>query len=112
MPNDMSGCEARLMTQLRKRAFKKQRGLCYWCKQPMHVGEPLNHPRQVSADHLKPRHAGGQTRADNIVAACRDCNQNRHPELNRGVMPVSDDGTVYSVGEPSRMSPFEVLKQN
>jgi hypothetical protein len=39
-------------------------------------GDPL----RLTADHLIPLHAGGETRPGNIVAACRKGNGSRHRE--------------------------------
>ena len=78
------------------RANMRQQGLCYWCKKPMN-GE-------YTAEHVKPKHAGGKTRADNIVAAHAKCNNERHPEMQqRG-------GISYSIGDNTPRSPFEILR--
>ncbi len=65
---------------MREAAYARQGGLCYWCEQPMLLDVPANHSRACTADHLLFRAKGGRTRIDNIVAACRRCNNNRHPE--------------------------------
>ena len=80
---------------LRARAARRQKGLCYWCKQPM-LG--------VTADHLIPLYAGGQTRPGNIVAACAKCNNHRHPELNR-----TKELRRLTIGDDKPTSPFEVI---
>jgi 5-methylcytosine-specific restriction endonuclease McrA len=63
------------------------------------------HPQFCTADHLIALHAGGKTAAGNIVAACRVCNNGRHPELNRTRAPRS-----LTIGDDQLRSPFEVLK--
>lgn len=76
--------ESRRVKKLRRAAFQRQGGLCHWCQQPMLVKTQANadevwdHPRVCTADHVVWRSTGGQTTADNIVAACRECNNSRH----------------------------------
>ena len=102
----MSGAEARRLKALRQQAYRKQRGLCFWCNEMIIVGAEGD-PRQCTADHLIPLHAGGRTRHGNIVAACARCNNERHPELNSmGVGIVATSGDV-----PTR-SLFSVLAEN
>jgi 5-methylcytosine-specific restriction endonuclease McrA len=84
----MSGREEAQLRALRRRAFRKQNGLCFWCKEQMlvlHVTttDPQD-PLLVSADHHpKPRHLGGTTVPGNVVAAHRKCNSARHADLER-----------------------------
>jgi 5-methylcytosine-specific restriction endonuclease McrA len=66
---------------------------------------PQNDPRYLTGDHLVAKHAGGKTVAGNIVAACRKCNNERHPELNK-----TREQRRLSSGEDVLRSPFEVLK--
>lgn len=37
-----------------------------------------DHPRACTADHLRLQSQGGLTTEENIVAACRECNNGRH----------------------------------
>lgn len=97
--------ETRLLRSLRAAAYRTQNGLCHWCGRPMVVGAPQDEPRGLTADHLVPLHDGGKTRAGNIVAACRECNNLRHPELNKTREPRS-----LTIGEDRPSSPFDVLK--
>jgi 5-methylcytosine-specific restriction endonuclease McrA len=103
IPRKMGGPEKRLMKRLRKRAFHRQGGLCFWCAKPMNSLN--NDPGAVSAEHKIPLHAGGLTVAWNVVAACRECNSERHPEFNH-----LGAGLVASAGDDSPRSPFEVLR--
>lgn len=88
------GTEHQKLKRYRKQAFAKQDGKCFWCGQRMIEKTPENakdawdHPRCCTADHVKPRAEGGQTTPQNIVAACRACNNGRH------YVP-----TVWSAGE-------------
>ena len=52
----------------RECATENQAGACFYC------GAQLA-PGNLSADHLWPCWYGGDDRAENIVAACRECNQ-------------------------------------
>lgn len=105
MTKNMSGNEAMRLRILRARAFRKQRGLCYWCKQQMIENAPDCEQRQLTADHLIPIHNGGKTVPGNIVAACRQCNNGRHPE-----MMAMGGGLVAVAGDDAPRSPFERLK--
>ena len=94
---------------LRESAARRQGNLCYWCKEPMVPCSLENegNPSMVTAEHLIPKHAGGETKPGNIVAACAKCNHHRHPELNK----AKGGGTMrVTVGEDVPSSPFEVLK--
>ena len=57
-----------------KHAFRQQifdawNGICAYC------GVPAD-----TLDHVKPRHRGGNTVADNLVPACRECNRDKGSE--------------------------------
>jgi 5-methylcytosine-specific restriction endonuclease McrA len=95
------------LQQLRWRAFNAQRGLCYWCGQPMKQNCELNDPLALTADHLIPRYAGGLTKPGNIVAACRGCNNTRQVETNK---PPRHEA-VYKAGDDTPVSPFARLRQ-
>lgn len=47
---------------------------CKYCSEKLTV-------RSATADHVVPRHSGGGTSAENIVASCRECN------IAKGTMP-------------------------
>lgn len=71
----------------RKRAFKKQRGRCFWCNYPMYRStqrEWHSFPNQrQTAEHLITQKEGGPDTRENIVAACLGCNG------RRGKMPLA-----------------------
>jgi 5-methylcytosine-specific restriction endonuclease McrA len=50
-------------------AFNRQHGLCFYCK------KKLRKDHTTHFDHKIPRHRGGSQSLQNIVAACKDCNQ-------------------------------------
>ena len=91
---------------LRRRAFTRQKGLCFWCGVAMTFD--LKDPRCLSADHYPiPQHLGGKTEPGNIVAACRTCNSERHPELDK----PRDENCTWSAGDDLPASPFECLSK-
>ena len=55
---------------LRRHACRAQGGVCFYCHRPM--------GREVTAEHLRARMDGGSHTLENIVAACRYCNHQRH----------------------------------
>lgn len=71
-------------------AFCLQGGTCYYCGCSMWLTNPapfmaafgLNQAQayrlQCTGEHLLPASEGGRATADNIVAACRFCNETRH----------------------------------
>jgi hypothetical protein len=78
------------LVRLRQSAFVVQSGLCYYCDLPMWEGDrelfalaynikPTRaQPLICTAEHLEARRDGGNDTPENIVAACRFCNVNRH----------------------------------
>lgn len=78
--NSKAPRHAHLLKVLRRAAFDRQGGLCYWCEQPMELEGRWNSPHLCTADHLRRRASGGGTVRNNIVAACRDCNNRRHED--------------------------------
>ena len=82
--------QSRKLIKSRSTAFNRQGGRCFYCTYPMWRGalEPfaqlhgmtLGQARQFqcTAEHLFARQDGGKDCSDNIVAACRACNQRRH----------------------------------
>jgi 5-methylcytosine-specific restriction endonuclease McrA len=95
--------------RLARRAFYRQRGLCFWCKRPMmlggHGGNGVCDPLTATADHVKPVWDGGRTLPGNIVAACYACNQQRGQVTNR-----TKRGSGFTIGDDIPSSPFEVLR--
>jgi 5-methylcytosine-specific restriction endonuclease McrA len=95
--------------QFARKAHWRQGGLCFWCKQPMTLDATGNsgvcEPRTMTADHVIPVWRGGQTRADNIVAACYGCNNSRNRETNQW------GGLVLTSGDQRPSSPFADLRE-
>lgn len=74
----------RYLRRRREKLFLAQKGLCFYCAQPMllatvHTGQKQP-PRLVTLDHIVPKSAGGTIGNDNTVAACAKCNQERGTE--------------------------------
>ncbi len=82
------------IARIRDKKFRRQAGLCFYCALPMWTGDPEPFAQQhgltqaqarrlqCTAEHLLPRQDGGSDAAQNIVAACRHCNQLRHRGRN------------------------------
>lgn len=80
----------RKLSNLRHRAFVKQKALCYYCRMPMWESSPDSFAAtheitraqarnfQCTAEHLHAKCDGGKDSAFNIVAACFRCNNRRH----------------------------------
>ena len=69
----------------RETIYARDRGQCQYCQRP--VGR-----REVTYDHIVPRSRGGLTAWENIVIACRPCNQkkaNRTPAEAGMVLSLS-----------------------
>ncbi len=78
------------IAKLRLNAFRKQAGLCHYCKSPMwlNLQEEFAEKNSISikeaarfqctAEHLIARCEGGNNKKNNIVAACIFCNKLRH----------------------------------
>lgn len=63
----------------RDKLWKKQRGLCHWCKRQMNKRPPPD-PLSCTLDHVVPYSKGGGGHFNNLVAACRQCNNGRGSE--------------------------------
>ena len=77
--------------KLRKSAFLKQNGCCFYCGHPIWESGQVSlfaqsyplPPRllelcQSTAEHLRARQDGGKDCRNNIAAACKHCNASRH----------------------------------
>lgn len=63
-----------------RRLLRKQNGKCWYCGvkliSPGQATTP-NDPRVRSLDHVVPKFFGGVTKEENLVYACRDCNNEK-----------------------------------
>lgn len=76
----MSSKRRKLVRHLRRTANK---GRCAYCKMPFNAANPHS-PNYPTKDHKVPKSRGGMSGADNLVWACRRCNQ------EKGDMTVSE----------------------
>jgi 5-methylcytosine-specific restriction endonuclease McrA len=79
---------------IRLKAFQDQDGRCFYCNNLMWLTDKkdfaLTHaisikaaePLKCTAEHLVASRDGGKNNRENIVAACRFCNQARHRRKN------------------------------
>lgn len=76
---------------LRRIAFDRQHGHCWYCGVQMWLESPAELARaspraatrlQCTAEHLLARSEGGRDAVDNVVAACAHCNRTRHKRKN------------------------------
>jgi len=82
-------CDARTR-KYRAEMFQKQQQRCFYCGFPMWLKRPVRFATRYgiaeadalrfkcTAEHLDAICDGGTSRRENIVAACRWCNQHRH----------------------------------
>lgn len=59
-----------------EKSFKKQRGKCHLCGEPMNMSKDLNNDLRATADHIIPKSQGGAIDG-NIRAAHAICNRYR-----------------------------------
>ncbi|MCI0485277.1 MAG: HNH endonuclease [Blastocatellia bacterium] len=88
---DVRGRQSR-SPSLRAGVFARDRYRCQYCGGKGTAFE-------LTLDHIMPRSRGGRTAAENLCAACKDCNQrkgNRTPEEAR--MPLLSNPSALSYG--------------
>lgn len=78
------------LSKLRRQAFARQHGRCFYCGMPIWESHGKAFARQLgisqaiarhlrcTAEHLRARQDGGRDEPANIAAACTWCNQQRH----------------------------------
>lgn len=60
---------------LHKKLFERQNGKCYYCRAPMVLARPSEHPlRACTLDHRRAKSCGGSGHEENLVGACAECN--------------------------------------
>jgi CRISPR/Cas system Type II protein with McrA/HNH and RuvC-like nuclease domain len=57
----------------RQTLYLRQQGHCYYCGCATHIGR-TDGPFLFTVDHKLPRSRGGSNRYDNLVGACKGCN--------------------------------------
>ncbi len=80
----------RVLPTSRRSAYLRQFGRCFYCERPMWTRQAEDFARRLrislrqarwfecTAEHLTPRSEGGSAKRENIAAACRMCNRQRH----------------------------------
>ena len=79
-------------------AKQRKHRRCYWCGQQMlwtRAARENGHPLSATRDHLIPRSHGGGSIPENIVTACRQCNNSRGSRMNW--VPYHEHGGNLSV---------------
>lgn len=111
----------------RKRAFREQRGRCFWCNRDMAKKRkkgvlPSN---QCTTEHLIPTAKGGTDQDWNIVAACNRCNNERgdmpadqwllkirkhigEPHFAAVLQKLTKCGISVAIGHPEQSAPMPV----
>lgn len=79
-----------------KRRWRKHGKVCAYCKNPVTTERGNNHPMSPSRDHVIPLSRGGRDSLDNIVMACRWCN-NRKGSLD------GEEFVAWLEGQASRL---------
>jgi 5-methylcytosine-specific restriction endonuclease McrA len=65
--------ERRKARELRSSQWWKRRcakGVCYYCKRP-------TLPKELTMDHIVPIARGGRSKKNNVVTACKKCNNKK-----------------------------------
>lgn len=74
---------------LKANLHREQNGECHWCGGAMLLGgEVETQPRTTTVEHLIPLARGGTNKKDNLVAACRRCNDLRGNSLTNPINPT------------------------
>lgn len=101
----LSQREARAARRYRRRAYRAQGGLCWWCGCAMTLGRDDGLPTKCTAEHLVRVADGGPTTPDNVVAACRNCNSMRH-DHETSTIRVPPMATEWARASRRRRSPI------
>ncbi len=75
-----------------RRAIKNQALLespyCYLCASELTFDDPSTDPKAFTIDHVWPRGYGGESRLENLLAACRSCNERKGITPTWSIYPV------------------------
>lgn len=61
----------------RTQVFEESAGHCHYCGKQLTFANRSSGRGRWEPDHLRPHSQGGANSADNLVAACHDCNRER-----------------------------------
>ena len=111
------------LSKIKNRKFSHQKGLCFYCMQPMWKKDPeqfsdkfmltLKQAKffQCTIEHLKARCDGGDNSESNIVMACMFCNQTRH-RAKHPLCPVAFKRKVVGRISAGKWHPTVVTRQD
>jgi hypothetical protein len=92
--------------------------MCHWCNRPTLLCDNAA-PDQATVDHIIPRGRGGSNTIENLVGACRKCNQDRNirdmlSPGHKGQAPKAStaEDLVAALGEASRQRDAAVQQLN
>lgn len=90
----MSTKDRAVRDRRRKVKFERQGGRCHWCNGPMTLARAPQLPDNFATfEHVVRRCEGGVGLPNNIVLACRVCNNERHAgDVDRWARPTSGTG--------------------
>ncbi|MCI0477436.1 MAG: HNH endonuclease, partial [Anaerolineales bacterium] len=81
--------EQRVTAEQRQAVVERARGCCEYCKSPARFAT-----QSFSAEHIIPRHLGGETARDNLALACQGCNNHKYTKteardpVSVGIFPL------------------------
>lgn len=70
----MPGKTRRRWRAKKMRVYERDNGRCFWCERRMETWD-------ATIDHIVPQARGGGHAYDNIVLACRPCNEDRGDKI-------------------------------
>lgn len=84
----MSGSKGKIKREARDLFFNSSftndgKLLCAWCRIEVRREVDENNPIRATIDHITARCLGGSNRKENLVVACRSCNNLRSKEEGR-----------------------------
>lgn len=91
--------------------------MCHWCNRPTLLCDNAA-ADQTTVDHIIPRGRGGTNTIENLVGACRKCNQDRNIRDmlsgHKGQAPKAStaEDLVAALGEASRQRDAAVQQLN
>lgn len=67
--------------KLRLEIYKRDNWTCYLCAELLDASIPVNDPKALTLDHVRPRSKGGTDEPENLKTCCRDCNVRKADKL-------------------------------
>lgn len=89
----------KLQPSKRELLWLREGKLCYWCRKPTrYTRKKSNAWDMATLDHILPRYKGGTRDENNLVSACRLCNNRRNYEDALGLL----DGSLLDSYPPKK----------